>query len=375
MILIKNVTVVSSQGRETRDVSIESEKEEVVDGSGKFLLPGLIDSHVHFRDPGFPEKEDWASGSAAALAGGITTVLDMPNTNPATITVEALEAKRTIAKTKSKVHFGLFFGATRDNLEEIRKAENICGIKIYMGSSTGNLLLDDPIVWEEVFKIAKEKNVPVVVHAETESFIRAGRRDCECARVATEAAILLREKIGNRLHIAHISCKSEVELMRAYKCSELTCEVTPHHLLFTKKDQKDAFLKTNPPLRGTEDVEALWEGLRDGTIDCIATDHAPHTIQEKQAPLDQAPAGVPGVEFVLPLMLNAVNEGRLTLERLVSVMSKNPARIFGISPKGWVLVDMNVEKIIRREDVKSKCGWSPYEKRAVKGWPVKISAS
>ncbi len=335
---------------------------------GKVLIPGLIDCHVHFRDPGSPEKEDWTTGSAAALAGGITTVLDMPNTNPATITVEALEAKRAVAKAKSLVNFGLFFGATKDNLDEIRRAENICGIKIYMGSSTGNLLLDDPALWEEVFKIAKEKNVPVVVHAETESMIQAGQRDCECARVATEAAIALREKIGNRLHIAHLSCKSEVELVRAHKCPELTCEVTPHHLLFTKGDVKDGFLKMNPPLRNQEDVEALWEGLLDGTIDCIATDHAPHTIQEKQS--ENPPAGVPGVEFVLPLMLNAVNEGKLSLERLVAVMSENPARIFGVTPKGRVLVDMNLEKTIRPEDVKSKCGWSPYEGRQLKGWPV-----
>lgn len=338
---------------------------------GKVWIPGVIDSHVHFRDPGAPEKEDWASGSAAALAGGVTTVLDMPNTNPATITVEALEAKRAVAKAKSKVAFGLFFGATRDNLDEIRKAENICGIKIYMGSSTGGLLLDDPAVWEEVFKIAKEKNVPVVVHAETEAMIQVGKRDCECARVATEAAIALREKIGNRLHIAHLSCKAEVELVRAHKCPELTCEVTPHHLLFTAADQKGGFLKMNPPLRSQADQDALWEGLRDGTIDCIATDHAPHTFAEKQS--SEPPAGVPGVEFMLPLMLNAVNEGKLTLERLVELTSENPSRIFGVPVQGQVLVDMNLEKTIRREDIKSKCGWSPYEGRTLKGWPIQVS--
>jgi dihydroorotase len=339
-------------------------------GEGKFWIPGLIDCHVHFRDPGAPEKEDWASGSAAALAGGVTTVLDMPNTNPATITVEALEAKRAIAQAKSKVAFGLFFGATRDNLEEIRKAQNICGIKIYMGSSTGNLLLDDPVVWEEVFKIAKEKNVPVVVHAETESMIQQGRRDCECARVATEAAIMLREKVGNRLHIAHISCKAELDLVRAHKCPELSCEVTPHHLFFTEEDRKDAFLKMNPPLRSAADQAALWEGLRDGTIDCIATDHAPHTEEEKSLPFEDAPAGVPGVEFMLPLMLNAVNEGRLTLERLVELTSVNPSRIFGVPVQGQVLVDMNATKTIHKEDIQSKCGWSPYVGRTLKGWPI-----
>ena len=371
MISIKNVTVVAANGREVRDVSFEG-PDETVDGTGKYLIPGLIDAHVHFRDPGSPEKEDWASGTAAALAGGVTTVLDMPNTNPSTITVEALEAKRAVASAKSLVNFGLFFGATRDNLDEIRRAENICGIKIYMGSSTGGLLLDDPAVWEEVFKIAKEKNVPVVVHAETEAMIRAGKRDCECARVAAEAAILLREKVGNRLHIAHLSCKSEVELVRAHKCPELTCEVTPHHLLFTEADRKDAFLKMNPPLRSEVDRLALWDALRDGTIDCIATDHAPHTVQEKQKPMEEAPAGVPGVEFILPLMLDAVNQGSLTLEKLVQVTSENPANIFGVKPSGWTLVDMSLEKTIFSADIRSKCGWSPYEGRSLKGWPLRV---
>ncbi len=375
MISLKNVTVVSSQGRETRDISFEGQAgaaDEVLDGTGKFLLPGAIDAHVHFRDPGSPEKEDWASGSAAALAGGVTMVLDMPNTNPATTTVEALEAKRAAAAAKSQVHFGLFFGATRDNLDEMRRVENICGIKIYMGSSTGNLLLDDPIVWEEVFKIAKEKDVPVVVHAETEAMIQAGKRDCECARVATEAAIALREKVGNRLHIAHVSCKAELELIRAHKCPELTCEVTPHHLLFTAADVKDAFLKMNPPLRSQADQDALWEGMRDGTIDCIATDHAPHTKEEKQLSFAEAPAGVPGVEFMLPLMLNAVSEGKLTLEKLVALTSENPARIFGLHVMGWSLVDMNLEKIIQISDIRSKCGWSPYLGRTIKGWPAQV---
>src|SRR3989344_7653626 len=369
MTLIKNVTVISAGGREVRDVSVGRDAREI-DGTGKFLLPGLTDAHVHFRDPGFPEKEDWETGSAAALAGGVTTVLDMPNTMPATTTVEALEAKRTIALAKSKVQFGLFFGATRDNLEEIRRAKNICGIKIYMGSSTGQLLLTDPAVWEKVFQIAKEKDVPVVVHAESEALIQAGRRDCECARVATEAAIALREKVGNRLHIAHLSCKAELELVRAHKNSMLSCEVTPHHLLFTREDVKDGFLKVNPPLRSAEDVAALWEGLRDGTVDCLATDHAPHTKAEKNGA--NPPAGVPGVEFLLPLMLNAVNEGKLTLERLVALSSENPERIFKAKSAGFVLVDMHLEKTVQQMDIRSKCGWSPYLGRTLKGWPVAV---
>lgn len=388
-LVFKNVTVVNSDGRKVQDVfvedgkivgSLEGEVEpRVIDGNGKFLLPGVIDAHVHFREPGFSYKEDWKTGSAAARKGGVTTVLDMPNTNPPTTTITALEAKRALARERSAVNYGLFFGATSTNLDEIRRAEGIVGIKIYMGSSTGDLLLSDPKVWEAVFQVAKEKNLPVVVHAEDESLIRAGKRDCECALKATEAAIRLQEKVGNRLHIAHITCKAELDLLRAHKTALLTCEVTPHHLLFTEADQKDAFLKVYPPLRSREDQEALWEGLRDGTIDLVASDHAPHTIEEKQLPFAEAPAGVPGVEFLLPLMLNAVNEGRITLERLVALMSENPARIFGFPRKGkieeaydadLVLVDMELTKTITRAEVLSKCGWSPYEGRTLKGWPL-----
>ncbi len=347
-------------------------------GQGRFLIPGLIDPHVHFRDPGFREKEDWASGSAAALAGGVTLVLDMPNTNPPTTTVAALEEKRVRAQAASKVAFGLFFGATTGedgklaNADEIRQAEGIVGIKVYMGSSTGGLLVSDPAALEEIFTIAKEKDLPVVVHAENEEMIRAGKRDCECASVATESALKLREKIGNRLHIAHLSCKGELELIRRYKKMDqhqrISCEVTPHHLFFTEEEMKDGFLKVYPPLRSKEDVAALWEGLRDGTVDCLATDHAPHTREEKQGP--NPPAGVPGVEFLLPLMLNAVNEGKLTLEQLVVLTSEGPARIFKLKSRGSVLVDMNLVRTIDASMIRSKCGWSPYEGRTLKGWPV-----
>lgn len=369
MILIRSVNIVSVQGVETRDFIIKHAQEEEIDGTGLYLLPGLIDAHVHFRDPGNNEKEDWLSGSKAALAGGVTMVLDMPNTNPPSLTVAALEAKRSLAKSKSLVNFGLFFGASKNNLEEIRAAQNICGIKIYMGSSTGDLVLDDPIVWEAVFKIAKEKNIPVVVHAETESMIRSGQRDCECARVATETAIALREKIGNHLHIAHVSCKAELELIRKHKSPKLTCEVTPHHLFFTQLDQKDAFLKMNPPLRSKADQDALWDGIKDGTIDCIATDHAPHTALEKQSAAP--PAGVPGIEFMLPLLLNAVKEGRLELSDVVRLTSQNPGKIFAVNSGGWTLVDMNLTKTIEAKDIKSKCGWSPYEGKILKAWPIR----
>lgn len=352
-------------------------------GQGKFLLPGVIDAHVHFREPGAEWKEDFASGSAAALSGGVTTILDMPNNTPPITTIEAFEKKLALVEEKFVVNFGLFFGATCENSEELKKLSRekypaLCGIKVYMGSSTGGLLVDNDTALESIFQIAKEKDLTVVVHAEDESMIREGKRmDCECARIATEKAILLREKVGNRLHIAHLSCAAELELVRAHKSPALTCEVAPHHLFFTREDfdrlsqdESEGLLTMNPPLRDRTNQEALWAGVVDGTVDIIATDHAPHTLEEKMSP--NPPAGVPGVEFMLPLMLNAVNEGRLSLERLLDLVSSRPAEIFGLINEGSVEVDMNLEKTITRDMVKSKCGWSPYEGMTLKGWPVRV---
>lgn len=371
--VIRNVTLVSTQGRHVAEEKIDPVQE--IDGTGKFLIPGVIDVHVHFRDPGFPEKEDWESGSRAALHGGVTTVLEMPNTNPSTITGAALEAKRVLATARSLVRFGLFFGATSDNLNEIEKAENVVGIKVYMGSSTGGLLVDDPVILEKIFLAALRKNLAVVVHAEDETLIRRGDRSCACALRALESALNLQEKIGNRLHIAHVTCAAELERIAQFKKKaqgRLSCEVTPHHLFFTEEDQ-DAFLKMFPPLRSKNDQAALWEGLRSGTIDCVATDHAPHTKAEKSVAFEDAPAGVPSIEFLLPLMLNAVNEGQLSMERLVEVLCKRPREIFQLpSNDDRVLVDMNMERTIEPSMIKSRCGWSPYVGRKLRGWPLKV---
>jgi dihydroorotase len=367
-------------------------------GGGKFKLPGVIDCHVHFRDPGLAWKEDFASGSRAAAAGGVSMVLDMPNTKPAVLTRKVFAEKRVRAAAESVIPVGLFFGAT-DNFEElktvlVRGEDGVIGFKVFMGSSTGKLLAGDEDL-RKIFEIARERDLPVVVHAEDEARIREGHRDCECARIATEKAIAIRHEVGNRLHIAHLSCKPELDLVREYRranpeaAGDLTCEVAPHHLFFTQDDAKDSLLKMYPPLRRQEDVEALWEGTADGTVNCIATDHAPHTLEEKLGTLlpdggragvgwEDAPAGVPGVEFMLPLMLDAVNAGRFSLERLVTLVWDEPRRIFkldeccggSLRDCEGLLVDMNVEKTITREMVKSKCGWSPYEGMTLRGWPV-----
>lgn len=401
-LIFKNVTVVNAEGMEQRDVFVEDGKisgpfeaaDRIIDGSGKFLLPGAIDAHVHFREPGASHKETWETGSRAAAMGGVTSVLDMPNTQPPTITVEALQAKRELVKGRSYVNYGFHFGAAGSgNRAEIEAAENIAGIKVYMGSSTGNLLVDQESQWESVFRTAQKKGVPVIVHAENEARIlersrtfagatdpkvHAEIRDCECAKIAVHDALELREKIGNKLHVAHMSCGQELNLIRQHAHTDLSCEVAPHHLYFSMDDMKDGFLKMNPPLRHEEDLRSLWEGVRDGSVHCIATDHAPHTKEEKSLGLS-APSGVPGVEFSLPLLLNEVSEGMLELTDVVRLMSSEPARIFGIEKRGriaegyhadLVLVDMNKTQTITESMVQSKCGWTPYDGYTLKAWPV-----
>jgi len=400
--IFQNATVVSGEGRRTGDVFVdnglisepfEDVTAQRIDARGHLLLPGAIDGHVHFRTPGSPEKETWETGSAAAAFGGVTTVLDMPNTAPATMTVRALEAKRELIKGKSYVNYGFHFGAAA-NPAELEAVQGVPAFKVYMGSSTGDLLVDEPSVWEKIFRMAKAKNIPVIVHAENEARIRARMkefrghdeaathaniRDCGCAVLAVEEAVALREKVGNKLHIAHLSCKEELDVVRAHRHRDLTCEVTPHHLFFSIDDMQDSFLKMNPPLRHAEDLRALWEGLRDGSVTCVATDHAPHTKEEKQRVHWDAPSGVPGVEFMLPLLLNEVQTNILSVEDVVRLTAEGPARVFALHDRGriapgfradLILVDMDETRTIDEDLIRSKCGWSPYEGMTLKGWPV-----
>lgn len=386
-IIFRNATIVSIEGVRKGDLFLddgkiaipfsESEAGRIVEATGKFLLPGLIDSHVHFREPGESHKEDWQTGSLAAAMGGITTVLDMPNNNPPIISVEALESKRKLIRDKSLVNFGLFFGADGENFDAVANVNNVVGIKVYMGSSTGGLLVDNLSSLEKIFRIAKSKNLVVVIHAENEAMIKLGRRDCECAGIAVKDAISVQKIVGNKLHIAHVSCAKELQIIRENKNQMITCEVCPHHLYFSDEDVVDGFLRVNPPLRKRTDLIALWEALRDRTVDILATDHAPHTMDEKKSV--NPPAGVPGIQFLLPLMLNEVNQNMISMQRLVELCCNNPAKLFGFRSKGSleigcdadvVLCDMNIEKKINREMVVSKCGWSPYEGYVLKGWPV-----
>ena len=364
---------------------------EVIDASGKVLMAGVIDAHVHFRVPGAEHKEDWGTASLAALAGGVTSVLDMPNNRPSVTTVENLEAKRKIVFETAKVNPYLFFGAS-SNIEAMEQAQGIVGYKVYMGSSTGNLLVDKASMIQRVFEIAKQRDLPVVVHAENEARIQqriqlfkgdhsplahTKVRDCECARIATDMALEIQAKVGNRLHIAHMSTKEELDLLRQVDDPRVSCEVTPHHLLFTAADMKDNFLKMNPPLREQRDIDALWEGLRDGNVDIVATDHAPHTKEEKMK--QHAPSGIPGVQFVLPILLNAASQGRISYEDVPRLLCTGPSRIFRLEGKGslelgmdadFTLLDLDFEQRVHSGMLHSKCGWSAYEGMNIKGFPV-----
>ncbi|MBI2133120.1 dihydroorotase [Candidatus Woesearchaeota archaeon] len=388
----KKSIVIGDSGRIEKVVSPSSVKsaDMVVDAGGCFAIPGAIDVHVHCREPGMTHKEDFNSAGKAAAAGGITTILDMPNTSPATTTVKLLEEKRLAAAGKCLANYGLYLGATPDNAGEIMAATNIAGVKVYMGSSTGNLLVTGDKELGGIFSSGKR----IAVHAENEAMIREnadkfrdlndvsvhGRiRNNLSAAVEVERAINLARKNNAILHICHLSTSEETRILKNSRSKSISCEVTPHHLFLTaeKAEELGNYSKVNPPLRKKADVVSLWEGLSSGIIDMIATDHAPHLRKEKDLPFFDAPSGVPGLETMLPLMLDAVGKGRISLQQLVALTSGNPADIFKMRGRGHILpgfyadiviVDLKKEKTIKNDDLFTKCGWSPFD-----GWKLRGS--
>lgn len=373
---------------------------EVIDADGLHLLPGVIDDQVHFRDPGLTHKEDLRSGSRACAAGGVTSFLEMPNTVPQTVTVEALAEKLARAARRCVVNYGFYIGATTENLAELQRAERTPGvptpgIKIFIGSSTGDMLVDDQERLEEIFA---ETALPITAHCEDEATVLANRarlegegpltvhahsrvRDHRAAVTATLRAIDLAVRHGHRFHVLHVSTAEEVGILAAQR-ELVTAEACPHHLFLdiSDYDRLGTLAQMNPSLKTAADRDALWRGLRDGAIQIVATDHAPHTLEEKAAPYPTSPSGVPAVQVVLPLMLNEVNRGRCSLGDIARWMSDRPARIWDIVGKGriaagydadLVLVDMSLEREVRNEDQLTKCGWSPWHGTALRGWPVR----
>lgn len=393
MLTIKNVKTL--QGK-TQDITVKSEKDQVIDGKNLTLLPALIDCHVHFRTPGAEHKENWITGAKAAISGGITTVFDMPNTNPPTVDLKSFEEKKKIIDGQLKevgipLHYSLWLGADKNHLTNFGGVKRLAvGLKIYMGSSTGGLVMNAREDLERAFQLAAQENMMVAVHAEDEKLMQERRelfkgetnpsyhskiRDRTVAIQATKEAISLAEKHGTQLFILHVSTKEELDLIREAKKRQLLiyAETTPHHLFLNENDYAKwgTKVQVNPPLRTKEDQEALWRAIHDGTIDTIGSDHAPHTLEEKGQPFGKAPSGIPSVELTLPLLLNAVHEKKLNLETLIKLMRINPEQMFNLQRnKDVVLVDLELEKEVRDENLKTKCGWSPYQGKTLKGWPI-----
>ena len=380
------------------DAAVHARADEVVDAAGLHLLPGVVDDQVHFRDPGLTHKEDLRTGSRACAAGGVTSFLEMPNTVPQTVTVDALREKLTLASRRCIVNYGFYIGATNENLDELCRAGRTPGvptpgIKIFIGSSTGNMLVDDQECLEAIFA---ETTLPITAHCEDETTVHANAaaltpplsiedhsriRDHRAAVTATMRAIDLAVRHNHRFHVLHVSTADEVDIL-ARQNDLITAEACPHHLFLDTSDyaRLGSLAQMNPSLKTADDRAALWLGLAKGAIQILATDHAPHTLEEKRAPYPASPSGVPAVELFLPLMLNEVNRGRCTLEDLAAWMSDGPARVWDIVGKGriepgydadLVLVDMAMEREVRNEDQLCKCGWTPWHGTTLHGWPVR----
>ena len=375
---------------------IDGPARQTLDAAGLLILPGVIDPQVHFRDPGATHKEDLASGSQSAVCGGVTSFLEMPNTKPTTTTHQALTDKLAIAASKCVANYGFFIGATDENLDVINTADPVCGIKIFMGSSTGDLLVNKPEILDKIFANGRRL---IAVHAEDEDRIKQRFehyskqypdglpvemhsiiRDDECAMIATEQALELSEKYQRRFHILHLSTAKEVQRLRQNKPEYVTAEAIPNHL-FLNTDLYKSFgtrVQMNPPIRTQDNCDEVWQGLKDGVIDFIATDHAPHLLNEKTQDYPNSPSGIPGVATSLPLMLTQMKNGRCTLEEIQRWMSFGVAKAYGIPRKGkveegWdadlVLVDINNTKPVDPDTLYSKTGWSPYEGQELYGWP------
>ncbi|HZH70049.1 MAG TPA: dihydroorotase [Flavobacteriaceae bacterium] len=406
-ILIKNANIVNEGIIQNGDVLIKEDRiveiaesisaksstTKIIDAEGKYLLPGVIDDQVHFREPGLTHKADIASESKAAVAGGITTFIEMPNTVPNATTLELLEEKFDIAKNNSWANYSFMFGGTNDNLEEILKVDpkKVAALKLFLGSSTGNMLVDDPKVLEEIFS---KTNLLIAVHCEDESTIRNNMakavetfgeaipieqhpfiRSEEACYLSSSNAVKLAKKTGARLHVFHLSTAKETTLfdnsLPLHK-KKITAEVCVHHLWFSNIDYKTkgTLIKWNPAVKTEKDREGLWKALLDDRIDVIATDHAPHTLEEKQNNYAQAPSGGPLVQHALVAMLENYHKEKISLEKIVEKMCHNPAILFQIKDRGYikegykadlVLVDLHAPWTVRKDNILYKCGWSPFE--------------
>jgi dihydroorotase len=406
-LLLKGGTLVNHDGIGARDIAISGERiaaigeipreraDTVLDVAGLHILPGVIDTQVHFREPGLEHKEDLATGSRGAVAGGVTTVFEMPNTKPLTTTAGALADKVERARGRMHCDFAFFVGGTRENIDEIpalEKLEGSAGIKVFMGSSTGDLLVDDEASLDRIIANLRRR---ASFHSEDEARLISRMdlrvpgdpashpvwRDAEAALISTQRLVGLAEKHRRRIHVLHVSTAEEMWFLAHHK-DWASVEVTPHHLTLVAPDcyrDLGTYAQMNPPVRDAVHRDAIWEGLQSGVVDVLGSDHAPHTREEKEHAYPASHSGMTGVQTLVPIMLDHVAAGRLTLERFVDLTSHGPQRLFGIRNKGRVavgydadltLVDLKRKETITNAWIESRAGWTPYDGRQVTGWPV-----
>ncbi len=389
-IAVKDQKIIEISG------SLNYTADKIMHLKGLTVLPGAIDSQVHFREPGLTHKEDLDTGSRAALLGGITSVFEMPNTNPSTTTVESFNDKLRLAKNRANCHYAFFAGASHENTDHLAELENLdhcSGIKVFLGASFGSLLVDDDAVFEKVMKNGKRR---LTIHSEDEArlkerkhiAIEAGHprvhhiwRDEESAMISTKKSVTLAKKYNRPIHILHVSSSEEMEFLAQHK-DIATVEILPQFLTLSAPEcyeRLGTLGQQNPPIRDKRHLEKLWQAVLNGTVDIIGSDHAPHTLQEKSKPYPESPSGFPGVQTLIPIMLNHVYNKRFSLEKFVQLITENPRRIFKVKNKGrievgydadFTIVDLKKENTITNKWIASKCGYTPFDGMKVTGWPT-----
>ena len=392
---LKDTDVAVKNGKIQHIGKISDDTKAIIDSKDLIVLPGCIDTQTHFREPGSTDTEDLHSGSRAAIAGGITSVFEMPNTNPPTSNIKEFQRKLSLAKNRMYCNYGFYFGATADNTEDLASLEGLegcCGIKLFVGSSTGNLLVAEE---ENIEKVFQNSSKVVAVHSEDEAILNKNKkliinndvhshpiwRSVECAISSTRRIVRIANRYKKKAHILHITTKEEVDFLSQHK-GNITFEITPQHLTIYAPDCYDklgTYAQMNPPLRDKIHYDRLWYAVRNNLNDTIGSDHAPHLKENKDKEYPNSPSGMPGVQTLMTVMLNHVNDNKLSLNQLVNFVCENPVKIFGIKNKGFIkegfdadftIVDMNKTIEIKNEKIESKCKWTPFNGFKFKGTPV-----
>ncbi len=374
---------------------IELNSSKVYDATDRVVLPGIIDTQVHFREPGSTDAEDLESGSRAAVLGGVTSLFEMPNTNPPTSNLVEFDKKLQAAKNRMHSNYAFYFGATPDNTDQLAQLKNVagcCGVKLFAGSSTGNLLVDKEA---DIEKVISSSDRIVSIHSEDEDIIKLRKkfikkgdvhshaewRNVEVAMSSTRRVVKIAERYNKKIHVLHVTTREEVDFLAMHK-KNVTFETTPQHLTMYAPncyDKLGTYAQMNPPLRTKEHHDRLWLAIKNNIVDVLGSDHAPHLKENKDKEYPNSPSGMPGVQTIFPVMLDHVNNGKLTLQQLINLMCENPCKIFGIKNKGYIkegfdadltIADMNKEVTIKNEMIASKCGWTPFNNHKVKGFPV-----